>query len=409
MPSPYTDQLPRLLYIGDVPVESGCHGSEALYRLLQNYPCEKLAVVETEPYLSVPQRRLPKLSYKAFAIGAKNWHKTRFFRWAGSWLSVKTPISAMRLRRFVTEFNPEAVVTVAHGYSWLAAARVADECKLPLHLIVHDSPLTMMATFSWLMRWQERQFEKIYRQACSRLCVSPYMEEEYRRKYGVSGEVLYPSRAKDCPAFDLAPQTYGKKNGPLVGAYAGSIFRGGDARLILILAQCLEERGGRLLLFGPNSSQSLKYWGLNRNNIVLQGMVEDLVPRLRNEVDFLFVPTTFELDGNQSGVTISFPSKLTDYTATGLPLLVCGPDYCSAVRWAISHGRLAEVVTTEAKDALAAAVDRLGQVDNRINLGQAAKRAGDRLFAHSACVETFYRALALGSGMSMPIEISGHA
>src|SRR5207253_10669972 len=37
---------PRLVYIGDVPVESTYHGSLLLHRLLQIYPPDKLGVVE---------------------------------------------------------------------------------------------------------------------------------------------------------------------------------------------------------------------------------------------------------------------------------------------------------------------------------------------------------------------------
>src|SRR4051812_48302616 len=39
--------LPRLLYVGDVPVEASYHGSALLHRLLSDYPHEKLTVIET--------------------------------------------------------------------------------------------------------------------------------------------------------------------------------------------------------------------------------------------------------------------------------------------------------------------------------------------------------------------------
>jgi hypothetical protein len=249
---------------------------------------------------------------------------------------------------------------------------------------------------------QDRQFGEVYRQAASRLCVSPFMEEDYRRRYGVEGQVLYPSRAKDCPLFDQAPATYIKDTGPLIGAYAGNIFHAGYARLILTLAESLDRRGGRLLLFGPHSREQLTAWGLNRPNVLAQGLVasEDLVSRLRDEADFVFVPMAFDSDGSQHNMRISFPSKLTDYTATGLPLLICGPDYCSAVRWAQRYGGLAEVVTTPIADGIDAAVQRLEQRQYRERLGQASMQIGNDLFSHRAAADILYSVImAGGSGV----------
>ena len=38
-------------------------------------------------------------------------------------------------------------------------------------------------------------------------------------------------------------------------------------------------------------------------------------------------------------MTTSFPSKLIDATQLGLPVVVWGPEYCSAVTWARKGGR----------------------------------------------------------------------
>ena len=52
---------------------------------------------------------------------------------------------------------------------------------------------------------------------------------------------------------------------------------------------------------------------------------------------------------------VSFPSKLADYTATGVPLLVMGAVYSSAVRWAREFdGAAAVVVEDDGAEALRA-------------------------------------------------------
>jgi hypothetical protein len=86
---------------------------------------------------------------------------------------------------------------------------------------------------------------------------------------------------------------------------------------------------------------------------------------------------------------ISFPSKLTDYTAAGLPLLVQGPGYCSAVRWALENPGVAEVVSDLSPAALEAAVARLKDSSHRLSLAHRAIDVGGRYFSQDFAFETF--------------------
>src|SRR4026209_848898 len=78
--------LPRLLFLGDVPMESSYHGSALLFRLLQGWPAERLRVVETNLLRSLPERRLPGVQYEELRVGSARLLHTRFARWYGSWL-----------------------------------------------------------------------------------------------------------------------------------------------------------------------------------------------------------------------------------------------------------------------------------------------------------------------------------
>jgi glycosyltransferase involved in cell wall biosynthesis len=389
--------LPRLVYVGDVPVECGLHSSGLLFRLLQDYPADKLLIVETWPALSQPERRLPGVAYRQFALWPKRG-RTRLGRLAATWLALSAPAYARQLRRLLGDFHPQAILTVAQGYPWLSAAQLSEDTGLPFHLIVHDHWLSLVDVYPGIKPWLDRQFGRLYRRAASRLCVSPFMEEEYRHNYGVEGEVLYPSRPKDCSSFDGVPESYNKNGGPLVGAYAGRILIAGYARLVADLAKCLEERGGSLLLYGPHSPDDLRRWGLDRRNVLPQGVVAsgELISRLRKEADFVFVPMAFDADGMDYNMRMGFPSKLVDYTATGLPLLIWGPEDCSAIRWARLHAPVAEVVASKEVGEIDAALERLEQPRHREQLGRASAELGERLFAHRTCAETLFRALVNG-------------
>ena len=390
-----TSGLPRLVYVGDVPVQRTTAGPGLLYRLLQDYPAGKLLVVEGWPAISNPERRLPGVAYRQLALWPRRG-RTRLKTLAVPWLILSAPAYTGRLRRSLSGFAPEAVLTVAENYAWLAAAQLAKNARLPLHLIVHDHWVSLLDVHPAIRAWFDRRFGTLYRRAASRLCVSPFMEEEYGRRYGVAGEVLYPSRPKDCLSFQGLPQTYSKKAGPLVAAYAGRIMIAGYARLIAGVAKRLEERGGSLLLYGPHSPQDLKRWGLDGQNVFPQGLTDpaELISRLRKEADFLFVPMAFDADGMDYNMRVSFPSKLVDYTATGLPLLIWGPQECSAVRWAQLDAPVAEVVTSKGVGEIDAALQRLEQPQHRERLGAAAAKVGEKLFAYENCVGTFFRALA---------------
>ena len=89
---------------------------------------------------------------------------------------------------------------------------------------------------------------------------------------------------------------------------------------------------------------------------------------------------------------MAFPSKLADCTATGLPLLIYGPSYCSAVVWARENQGVAEVV--EAESHLGEAIKRLANDPaHRVSLGKRALEVGREYFTHDRVQEVFSAAL----------------
>jgi hypothetical protein len=113
--------------------------------------------------------------------------------------------------------------------------------------------------------------------------------------------------------------------------------------------------------------------------------------RFRDEADVLFVPMSFD-GADKANMEISFPSKLTDYTVVGIPLLIYGPAYCSAVRWARENDGVAEVVDEQSIDALTKAVMHLSTLAPlRMRLGERALEIGRQFFSYEAVITRFHQ------------------
>lgn len=385
--------LPRLLYVGDVPVEASYHGSALLYRLLERYPADRLMIVEGNVFRPGTTRRLPHVRHRTIDIANRRLLNSRLHNWYSRVLLWRSSAIAARIDRSLEGFAPEAVLTVAHGYLWHAAARFAECHRLPLHLIVHDDWPRLVAESA--RAHVEREFALVYRQAASRLCVSPFMAEEYERRYGVKGTVLLPSRAHGAAAVDCVPAAGdGARSGP-VFAFAGTINSPGYVLLLRALAEALGPFQGRLRIYGPLTREQATAAGLTADNISLEGLVSsaELLARLRCEADVLFVPMSFAA-ADRWNMRMSFPSKLTDYTAVGLPLLICGPAECSAARWAAANPGVAEVVTSDDPAVLRPAIDRLCRdAGYRARLASAAQRIGSRDFSATTAESILHAAL----------------
>jgi glycosyltransferase involved in cell wall biosynthesis len=387
--------LPRLLYMADVPAEASYHGSALVYRLLQRYPANKLVMVERSFQRSLPDRRLANVRYEELRENIGRFLTTRFHRLAASWLTLSAELHVRRVPPLLGTFQPQAVLTVAHGFSWLTASAFAERHQLPLHLIIHDDWAEAASLMRFARRRLRRRFGAIYRHAASRFCVSPYMAEEFERRYGVKGTVLYPSRETGAPTFDARPD--GKRGDrPFTLAFAGTLATGDYVRQLVALSWMLPSVRGRLLLFGPFDFETLSTAGMNMKVTVVGGTLHslDLITRLRAEADVLFLPMSFEPQ-DSCLFALNFPSKLTDYTAAALPILIWGPKESSAVKWAAGEPGVAAVVTDSDERVMAALIAEIAQdLPWRQRLSEAAARAGKKYFSPERAETVFYQALS---------------
>jgi glycosyltransferase involved in cell wall biosynthesis len=384
--------LPRLLYIADVPVEHYMHGSTLMYRLLCTYPKEKLIIIEGSG-ASIPDRRISGVPYSRCKPMLSRLPSARVRSYISPLITLCAPMERTRLAKLLESFEPEAVITVVWGYTWATAAAYAERAGLPLHLIVHDDSPNAEGWGAMEQRVIHARLSHWYPRAASRLCVSPYTADEYRRRYNAMGDVLYPSRATDAPVFTEPPDSLAERCQPFTVAFAGTIYPLYVNGLLRIAAALRATCAGRLLVYGPKPSESVRSL-LQEPNIELRDRVStaDLIRQCRREAHAMFVPMTY-LEEHRPNMEIAFPSKLADYTAMGLPLVIDGPEYCTAVRWARDNPGVAEVATDQTADALAGSVARLQDPTHRVRLAQAAIYRGEQYFAPERAICTLYSKL----------------
>jgi hypothetical protein len=108
----------------------------------------------------------------------------------------------------------------------------------------------------------------------------------------------------------------------------------------------------------------------------------------------MYVPMSY-CEQDRPNAEVSFPSKLADCTAVGLPLIVDGPEYCSAVRWARENPDVAEVITDESVDALAETLARLiNDGAHRLQLAREAICRGQEYFGFNRAISILYSKLS---------------
>lgn len=403
MGDPSTADLPRLAVISDVAVERTGAGSLLLYRLLRGYPPDRLRVVYNPADVSPdPAVRLPGVEYLPLPYRIPRVLRNRLNPFWPVLQSGLMPRRAGAGGRALGEFVPEAVVSVANGYLWFTAAAVARRCGARFHLFLHEDwpnlvTLGRSGLTPRLVRAAARaRVGRVLRRAARRFSVSPGMAELVRRTYGLDSEVVYPSRGDDSPAPRVRVRP--GRAGPPVVAHAGFVHLAGNAALLRELAAVAGGLGGRLDLYTTHTDGELAARGLAPPHARRVGFfpAAEMADRVGATADALVVTGSFD-PADRGHESTLFPSKLADYTAVGLPILVWGPADSSAARWAAANPGAAVLVTTPDPAPIREAVARVAADPGWAeSLARGAVEAGLRYFELSTARDRFLTALREG-------------
>lgn len=379
----FEGRLPRLLFIGDVPVTSSLAGASLLFRLLSWYPPADLKICAP---VHGSGARIPNVSYSAMNAGFPRLLGSRFGSWYCAWITWRLLANPRWLLSVAREFRPEAVLTISHAGAWVGAWQLARQLGIPLYLIVHDDRAYSDYLPEMMRGWAERNFAEAYRSAAARFCVSPAMAEAYESRYAVPADVVYPSRDSGNASFDEPAPQAGMDRPSLTFAYAGSIHGEDNFRQLEDFARLTDQLGHKLIVFSPQVEPLGRRIGTGCPGVVLRAPVpaSDLIHELRDAADCLLITGSFGTDHAEVVRTL-FPSKFADYSAMGLPVLVWAPPYASISRFIRENPGSAELVQGRGLDGVREAMGRLAsQPALRQQLATAVIAAGRRYFTSEA-------------------------
>jgi glycosyltransferase involved in cell wall biosynthesis len=356
-----------------VPSERGSGGELVLHRHLTLDPAIQSEVV----------------SWQRFPFRLKLFGKLRqlgFQSLSRSWECL-FPVLPRRkmIRELIERFQPNVLLTVAHGSWHIQARRIAKEFNLPLVTFFQDwwpdFPDVPVAFRSRV----EREFRRTCAESAVAICVSDQMRRQLDERPNTC--VIHPvssfTKPKHwAPVFKL----------PLRLGYFGNLQEYGP--LIENASRALNGSDKvRLEIFGANprwargTEAYFRSQGLHHGFIPTNELVEVL-----QSFQAALVVMSFDT-ALRRRMTTSLPSKMSDAMQLGLPIVIWGPEYCSAVQWA-RRGDRASCVMDPNPSALRQALEELAaSPSEQQRLAKAAREAAAGDFNPERIQEQFMTAL----------------
>lgn len=296
------------------------------------------------------------------------------------------------VRELIHAFQPDVVLTVAHGWWHIRATAAANEFNLPLVTFFHDWWPDFPDVSAAFRPYVERQFRRTCAESAVAICVSDGMLRELGEPD--NAVVVYP-----VPSL-RRPETWRPDFKSLLRvAYFGNLSEYGP-----LIEGALHALSGsnnvRLEVFGPTPLWKSGAEDYFRDRGLYHGFIasSQLVKPLQG-FQAVLVVMNFAAEFQRRMIT-SFPSKMIDAMQLGLPVVVWGPEYCSAVQWA-RRGERALCVTDANPSALRHALEELAASrQQQERLSRSAREAAAGEFNSDRIQAQFVHALRRAIGFA---------
>ena len=285
----------------------------------------------------------------------------------------------------IHSFRPHVLVTVAHGWWHIKARRVAKQFGLPLVSLFQD----WWPDFPEIPLAFHSRVEREFRQTCAASDVAICVSDNMRRELGEPENAVV---LHDAPSLPRCGERTRRIELPLRVAYFGNLFEYGP-----LIESALRMLNGsdrvRLEVFGPKpfwtpaTVEEFLSYGVYRGFVPSDELTESL-----QDFQAVLVVMSFALS-HRRRMTTSFPSKMIDAMQLGFPVVIWGPEYCSAVKWA-RKGQRALCVTDANPLAIRRALEELAASPaEQERLAESSREAAATDFNHERIQAQFIDAL----------------
>jgi hypothetical protein len=298
-------------------------GELILYRHLVKEKPFDLTIVDGSPKAranaSAANRILARLQKSRLAPFIEDWWAFRRGHWLGG-----------ECKKLCNQ-SFDCVLTVAHGDAFCAAQRFSKSQNIPLVSIYHDWWPDIPQLHAAGRKELERQFLDLAINSRSVLCVSEGMKEALGQPE--KSTMLYP--IPDSRPLQ-GPRWCRDKSGPFRIGYMGNLFDYGPM-LQALIEESWKHPEVKIEVRGMNPEWQPEFQKVvkERGNWLSFAPRHELQVWLEN-LDALLVTMSFDPKLRRRMET-SFPSKLTEFAKYGKPMIIWGPSYSSAVKWAKFH------------------------------------------------------------------------
>jgi glycosyltransferase involved in cell wall biosynthesis len=367
------DHIKVLVLSSVVPNAQGSGGELLLHRYLTLDPSIRFVAVSWQQF-PFRLKLIGKLKQLGFQSVSRTWE-------------CLFPVLPRRkiIHDLIHSFQPDVLLTVGHGWWHILASRVARELNVPLVSLFQDWWPDFPDVPVALRPHVERQFRRTYTESDVAICVSDQMRQELGERS--NSLVIHP-----IPSFKRSRCWAADFTLPLRLIYFGNLHEYGP-----LIESALRTLNGsdkvRLEVFGANplwTSGAEDYFrscGLYHAFIPSNELMETL-----QRYGAVLVVMSFDAALSRRMLT-SFPSKLTEAMQLGLPVVVWGPKYSSAVQWA-RRGNRALCVTDPNPLAVRRVLEELAVSPfEQERLAKSAREAAAGDFNHERIQAQFMAAL----------------
>jgi hypothetical protein len=324
------DKRIRVFYLSYTPPIPTWGGAMSFYRHFVEHSDFDLFVATDSPDV---QRYAVPYPYHRFNAprSLDRMLRTRFYRWVSIYQHlIAGHFVPEQLWKAARTFNPDLVFTIAGSWNWTArvAQRVARRLRVPLVASFNDWFDFGVLMHPYFRRSIERGFRKFYRDCDLAFCTSEGMLEALGPH--PNAHVLYPIGGS---MLDIKRDfiSFTHNGRPATVFFAGTLSAW-YGPMLEQLVRASSDSHLRFEIFGSNANWSRNFDSAARTTGVYKGQVPfDQLKSHAQEADFLLLPMGFGNECAQIERT-SFKTKFLDYLTFEKPIMIWGPEYCSAVR-----------------------------------------------------------------------------